>query len=301
MLSRCFLDCYVGAGVFVTGLSQISSFFSSNCRLYTSNCRLFILIFLFEIVGLSHFSFLQLNDWSIRIRIFNGITHLVFHGDLIYKIRRAHGMSSRRLEKKKNSFDADSINQRSARGRSYEWSFINPYKYRSWSTAPWLIRRWGLYDGSCSNLQRSDLIVSLLQPLDLSPHTARSTWYPIGYHYIFWCNVFLSKDVGVLHLYDLSGLVGGWSFVSIRVIIYKNKKEEIWPSPMTKASTPTEMSKGQVTTQATSQKSSIKQRLRTDLGRSVGVAKATQLVWLSGLRAHLPTNRNSLVIKRTHI
>ena len=70
---------------------------------------------------------------------------------------------------------------------------------------------------------------------------------------------------------------------------------------MTKAPTPTEMSKGQVTTQTTPQKSSIKQRLRTDLGRSVGVTKATQLVWLTGLRAHLPTNRNSRVIKRTQI
>ena len=28
-------------------------------------------------------------------------------------------------------------------------------------------------------------------------------------------------------------------------IAYKDKKEEIWPSPMTKAPTPTEMSKGQ--------------------------------------------------------
>ena len=28
MLSRCFLDCSVDVGVFVTGLSQISSFFS---------------------------------------------------------------------------------------------------------------------------------------------------------------------------------------------------------------------------------------------------------------------------------
>ena len=28
MLSRCFLDCSVGVGVLVTGLSQISSFFS---------------------------------------------------------------------------------------------------------------------------------------------------------------------------------------------------------------------------------------------------------------------------------
>ena len=30
MLSRCFLDCSVGVWVFVTGLSQISSFFSSS-------------------------------------------------------------------------------------------------------------------------------------------------------------------------------------------------------------------------------------------------------------------------------
>ena len=47
---------------------------------------------------------------------------------------------------------------------------------------------------------------------------------------------------------------------------------------MTKAPTPTEMSKGQVTTKTTQQKSSNKQRLWTDLGRSVGVTKATQLV-----------------------
>ena len=33
MLSRCFLDCSVGVGVFVTGLSQISSFFSCNTSL----------------------------------------------------------------------------------------------------------------------------------------------------------------------------------------------------------------------------------------------------------------------------
>ena len=51
----------------------------------------------------------------------------------------------------------------------------------------------------------------------------------------------------------------------------------------------------------TPQKSSIKQRLRTDLGRSVGVTTATKLVWLTGLRAHLPTNHNSRLIKRTHV
>ena len=58
--------------------------------------------------------------------------------------------------------------------------------------------------------------------------------------------------------------------------------------------------KGKATTQTTSQKSSIKQRLQTDLGRSVGVTTATQLVWLTGLRAHLPTPRNSRAIERTH-
>ena len=55
-----------------------------------------------------------------------------------------------------------------------------------------------------------------------------------------------------------------------------------------------------MTTQTTPQKSLITQRLRTDLGRSVGVTTATQLVWLTGLRAHLPTNCNSRLIKRTH-
>ena len=54
-------------------------------------------------------------------------------------------------------------------------------------------------------------------------------------------------------------------------------------------------------TQTTPQKSSIKQRLRTDLGRSVGVTTATQLMWLTGLLAHLPTPRNIRVIKRTYI
>ena len=58
---------------------------------------------------------------------------------------------------------------------------------------------------------------------------------------------------------------------------------------MTKAPTPTEMSKGQSdNTNNATKKSSIKQR-------SVGVTKATQLVWLTGLRAHLPTNRITII------
>ena len=46
-------------------------------------------------------------------------------------------------------------------------------------------------------------------------------------------------------------------------------------------------------------KTSITQRLRTDLGRSVGVTTATQLVWLSRFHdPNIPTNRKSCVIKR---
>ena len=50
---------------------------------------------------------------------------------------------------------------------------------------------------------------------------------------------------------------------------------------MTKAPTPTEMSKGQSDNTKNATKSSIKQQLRTDLGLSVGVTTATQLVWLT--------------------
>ena len=60
---------------------------------------------------------------------------------------------------------------------------------------------------------------------------------------------------------------------------------------MTKAPTPTEMSKGQSDNTNNATKSSITQRLRTDLGRSVGVTTATQLVWLTwfmGQLSHTP-------------
>ena len=57
------------------------------------------------------------------------------------------------------------------------------------------------------------------------------------------------------------------------------EKEEIWLIPMTKAPSPAEMSKGQNDSTNNATKSSISQRLRTDLGRSVGVTSATQLEW----------------------
>ena len=48
-----------------------------------------------------------------------------------------------------------------------------------------------------------------------------------------------------------------------------------------KAPTLTEMSKGQSDNTNNATKSSIKQRLQTDLRRSVGVTTDTQLVWLT--------------------
>ena len=77
----------------------------------------------------------------------------------------------------------------------------------------------------------------------------------------------------------------------------KRSDSVLWQKPLHQQ----QCQKGKVTTQTTPQKSSITQRLRTDFGRSVGVTTATQLVWLTGLRAHLPTNRNNRLIKRTHV
>ena len=59
---------------------------------------------------------------------------------------------------------------------------------------------------------------------------------------------------------------------------------------MTKAPTPTELSKGQSDNTNNGTKSSIKQQLRTDFGRSVGITTATQLVltWFTDPPSHFP-------------
>ena len=62
---------------------------------------------------------------------------------------------------------------------------------------------------------------------------------------------------------------------------------------MTKAPTPSEMSKGQSENKNNARKKFDYTTLRTDIGRSVGVTTATQLVFLTGLRAqpsHSPQN-----------
>ena len=69
---------------------------------------------------------------------------------------------------------------------------------------------------------------------------------------------------------------------------------------MTKVPTPAEMSIGQSDNTNNTTKSSITQRLRTDLGRLVGVT-TTQPVWLTGFGPYLLTPHNNRVIKRTPI
>ena len=81
----------------------------------------------------------------------------------------------------------------------------------------------------------------------------------------------------------------------------EENKEKIWLSPITKAPTPTEMSKGQSdNTNNATKKCGYTEQLRTDLLRSVGVnyGHPTGVVNLV-YRPNLPTPRNSRVIKRT--
>ena len=70
----------------------------------------------------------------------------------------------------------------------------------------------------------------------------------------------------------------------------EEKKEEIWLSPMTKAPIPTEKFKKQRDNTKTPPKTSITQRSRTDLGRSVGVTTATKLVWLNRFTGSRPSH-----------
>ena len=81
----------------------------------------------------------------------------------------------------------------------------------------------------------------------------------------------------------------------------ERKQDEIWLSPITKEPIyQQKCQKDKLTTQTKPQKSSITQRLRTDWGRSDVNTTATELVWLSGLRAqpsHSPCNEKDTHLK----
>ena len=93
----------------------------------------------------------------------------------------------------------------------------------------WLTRRLGLYYGPCLNLLRNQgpdprplwLLVGIWTWARVQ--TARSTayfnWCP--YIFLIYMYYYITIYVCVPHFYDLSALVGCWSSVSIRRIIYK--------------------------------------------------------------------------------
>ena len=74
--------------------------------------------------------------------------------------------------------------------------------------------------------------------------------------------------------------------VSMDTDLVKEKKEDIWLSPMTKAPYNHRNPKSNVTTP----KTSITRRLRTDLGRSVGVTTVKPLICLNRLSSAQPSN-----------
>ena len=73
-------------------------------------------------------------------------------------------------------------------------------------------------------------------------------------------------------------------FINIyrRIVPVQRKRKKSDSVPWKKTLHQQKCQKGKVTTKTTPQKSLISQRLRTDLGRSVGVTTATQLVWFTG-------------------
>ena len=78
-----------------------------------------------------------------------------------------------------------------------------------------------------------------------------------------------------------------WNLLETSIYFALEKKEEIWLSSVTKAPSLTDKSKKQRDNKNAT-KTSITQRLRADLGRSVGVTTTTTLVWLNRLTSAQP-------------
>ena len=130
---------------------------------------------------------------SFQEYVSKGITHPVFYGDLVYKLRRVKG--------KENFISSGSKIMKRLRRRQYDHEIIEmtislvlgPNTYHSWSVVLWLTMRFGLhvYYGPCLNLLRGDSPDPV--PSDYSRDsfslwnwgrvlTARSTAYFNEYH-----------------------------------------------------------------------------------------------------------------------
>ena len=117
----------------------------------------------------------------------------------------------------------------------------------------------------------------------------------LRYFELFWLHIHLSapntvwRNIAFL-LRVLQTLYCPLKFSTSKEQWFEEKKEDIWLSHMTKAPKPTEKSRKQSDNTSTPPKTLTTKRLRTDLGRSVWVTIATQLVWLNRFTGSQPSH-----------
>ena len=90
------------------------------------------------------------------------------------------------------------------------------------------------------------------------------------------CDLSLMYTIASCACGSLPPPAAGWSISPITGTGIREKRRDLTQSYDKSPYTNRNVKRGKVTTQTTPQKSSIKQLLRTDLGRSVGVTTATQ-------------------------
>ena len=130
---------------------------------------------------------------------------------------------------------------------------------------------------------------------------AMSHWsIPFFVDYIVKIVILIPKSQRLSNIQKLFCQILMFHYKAIKIEV---KTEEIWLSPMTKTPTPTEKSKKQRDNTKTPPKTTITQRLWTELGRSVGVTTATQLVWLNRFTCAQPSHYQQQLChqKYTHL
>ena len=109
----------------------------------------------------------KFGEISIQQNVSEGISHLVFYGDLVYKLRR--------VKCEANFVSSGSKIVKRLRRRKYDPVIIErtiglvlgPSTSLYRSIALWLTRRWRLYEGTCPKLLRGDKALVLV-PLNIS-------------------------------------------------------------------------------------------------------------------------------------
>ena len=103
------------------------------------------------------------------------------------------------------------------------------------------VTKWFLIFKVISDIKKSVLYFFL--------HKKRNFWYKNAAYCLHWLAIIATCWIFICdaYIYDFQTLDSGFSGTARQTnqVWQQDKKEEIWPSHMTKAPTPTEMSKGQ--------------------------------------------------------